>query len=95
MTKVNIVYSFLWWVSHCAGDCFVTAFLAMTKRAGAPRNDEKGSLRAKGVAIPNKRNVIASQRRGNPGGGDAFRASPQLKIEDTLYYGLVFTIRRA
>jgi len=44
--------------------------LAMTEEADVPCNYEKG--------------VIASQRRGNPGGGDAFRVSSQLKAGDTL-----------
>jgi len=60
--------------------------LAMTEETDVPCNDEKGPLRAKGRVIPNKRNVIASQRRGNPGGGDVFRASPNLRWGIPLYF---------
>jgi len=46
--------------------------LAMTEEADVPCNEEKG--------------VIASQRRGNPGGGDAFRTSPNLRWGIPLYF---------
>jgi len=45
---------------------------------------KKGSLRAEGMAIPNKRDVIASQRRGNLGEGGCFQGFSQLKVGYTL-----------
>jgi len=48
---------------------------------------KKGPLRAKGVALPNKRDVIASQRRGNPGGGGMLsRFLPNLRWGIPLYF---------